>query len=98
MKKSLKLKVDPRAASMHEVEQDLAYSAARSDIECECIGVDLPNGNWWDTTQFQPESEGVFDPGALPTMIARAVAYLEWRGLLERMWGSPHIVHIKDAP
>ena len=86
----------PAQIALFKIERELAYSAARSDIECECVPVDRVAGEtWWDTSRFRPESEA-FDEGSLVVLIDRAVKYLSWLGLLECAWDAPHIVRILD--
>ncbi|WP_440221871.1 hypothetical protein ACQQ2N_12305 [Dokdonella sp. MW10] len=71
---------------------ELAYSCARSDVECCCTHVRSDDaGHWYDTT---PNAETVCEPH----VIERAVRYLDSRGLLRRDPSSPHIVQVRDVP
>mgnify|MGYP007100186377 CR=1 FL=1 len=63
MSKKPKPTFDQHTAAMQKLERELAYSAARCDIECECVGVDLPNGNWWDVSKVNPLSVDAHDDG-----------------------------------
>lgn len=63
-------------AELRRLERALAYSAARSDVECYCH----PEGEWTDCW---------YDPSAAINeedreAVATALRYLDLRGLLER--------------
>lgn len=85
---------------MRALEGELAYSAARSDIECYALRVNGPlelparfniDRVEWDAANLQ-------NPDETMQTITRAVEYLDWRGLLEREAGMPHIVSIRALP
>ena len=99
MKKTTAQTFDQRQAAMEKLQRELAYSAARSDIECSCNPhTPLGHGVSWDTSNLLPEATVGLDEGQAGRIVARAVAYLEWLGCIERLWGSPHIVTIKELP
>lgn len=67
------------------LERRLAEREASTSIESYC----LPAGDgWFDTAKHDEDCAEDVD---------EAVRYLEWRGLLERNEGEPHIVRIKDV-
>lgn len=68
---------------------NVADSACRADIECECRHVGSHDaGHWYDTTQYDPTK---YNP-EIGAVIAIAVRYLEARGILIRKEGEPHVV------
>lgn len=68
---------------------NVADSACRADIECECRHVGSHDaGHWYDTTQYDPTK---YNP-EIGDVIAIAVRYLEARGILIRKEGEPHVV------
>lgn len=68
---------------------ELAYGAARSDIECHCRQVSADPA-WYDTASASAEFR--------EDWIDRALAYLDGRGLLLRHPSNSAWVAIKDAP
>ena len=99
MKKTTAQTFDQRQAAMEKLQRELAYSAARSDIECTAIRFNDPleKPAAWDTSRLAINLNAEID-AADHRCIARAVEYLEWLGCIERLWGSPHIVTIKELP
>lgn len=94
---SLRVSTSDKEAAMRKLERELAYSAARSDIECACNPhTPLGHGVSWDTSNLLLEATVGLDEGQAGRIVTRAVAYLEWLGCIERLWGSPHIVTIKE--
>lgn len=75
-----------------EIERDLAYSAARSDIECCCVQ-ELVNGRhagrWYLSTEvtFSDDIE----------VVERAIRYLDYRGLLHRHPDNKLLIRPLDA-
>lgn len=65
---------------LETLERRLAYTAARSDIECYCITVTGEPGCWYDTRL-------VLDDGR--ETVAIATRYLDLRGLIERHPSQP---------
>lgn len=67
---------------------EIADSAARADIECQCrCAGDHDTGHWWDTASADPEDrEG----------IEQSMRYLDARGLLIRQPGADHIVSFRE--
>lgn len=67
------------AAGMTElatIERALAYSAARSDIECHCMPIgDTVRDGWHDPASAQEDDH---------ELVATAIRYLDLRGLIER--------------
>lgn len=88
---------DQRTAAMHKLEQELAYSAARSDIECQCIAEETVPLVWYDTSEIAMAYSLGDSLGEVRELVARAITYLEWRGCIERREGQPHILRIKEA-
>ena len=77
---------------LRQLEQEIAYHAARSDIECGCKGKRQPRERvlwWYDTESAESgeEQEGV----------SMAGRYLELRGLLKRNPENPALVQPLDA-
>jgi len=74
---------------MTTIEQQLAYSAARSDIEMCCMpddtSVDL-HEYWWDIIVGDVEDDET---------VTRAIEYLESRNLLEWHPDRPDLIRIK---
>jgi hypothetical protein len=72
-----------------------ADSSFRALIECECLWVgdcitaDRADAGWWDTTSGDHEETSAY---------AKAVSYLDRRGLLIRKEGEPHLVRFKPQP
>ena len=86
---------------LREIEQKLAYSAARSDIECECVPVDFeaPHREW-DTSALAspfPRSD-VNQKAFLVATIQNAVRYLDLRGLIRRRADAPEIIQVLELP
>lgn len=73
-----------QTAEMLSLQAQLAYSAARSDIETCCAWSGDAPGRWYDTTNVS---------------IADSLRYLDLRGLLERHPTQPWVrVREEDAP
>jgi len=71
--------LDMFEGELHQLEQALAYSSARSDIECYCNGSRHSGphiGVWYDITSPEPDEA--------KEMVNEAVRYLELRKLLKR--------------
>ncbi len=65
-------------SDIRQLEQELAYSAARSDIECHCVSEKHSgqhHGRWHDLSTAGNDEE---------EWVANAVRYLEARNLLKR--------------
>lgn len=78
------LKAEDELAAL---ERALAYSAARSDIECYCAAADADfGGRWYDTTQVLDDDDET---------VETALRYLELRGLIERHPSQPW-VRVRD--
>lgn len=80
---------------IQQLERELAYSAARSDIECHCAPEKPPGkyhsgkqGMWWDL--------GSIDDPYDRAWVARGVAYLEARKLLKRHTDNPALVQVLE--
>ena len=86
---------------LREIEQKLAYSAARSDIECECEPVDVDAyPSEWDTSALAspfPPSD-LKRKAFLVATIQNAVRYLDLRGLIIRRADAPEIIQILELP
>jgi len=67
------MKNKQQADELARLERALAYSAARSDIECHCNRADADR--WYDPIPAYVEDR---------EFVATAIRYLELRGLLER--------------
>lgn len=81
------------AAELLKLERHIAYSAARSDIECMCGG-QRDNGSdpgWWYDTQ-------ALDCESSRSWVDDAVRYLELRGLLRRHPENNALVRPLDEP
>jgi len=65
----------------------LAYSAARSDIECYCHPVADPGDRWYGPDNVRQEGDR--------ETVATALRYLELRGLIERHPTQPW-VRVRD--
>jgi hypothetical protein len=75
-----------------ELEREIAYHAARSDIECICEGNwgnSAPNVVWYDILSPDNDDDRLF--------ISQAVTYLESRKLLKRHPGNSNLVRPLDA-
>ena len=75
------------------LERHIAYSAARSDIECMCDGErdGGPDAGWWyDTEKLDCESSAPW--------VRDAVRYLELRGLLRRHSENNALVRPLNEP
>lgn len=71
-----------QTTEMLTLQAHLAYSAARSDIECHCMPVgDTVRDGWHDPSACSDGGQFV-DP---------AIRYLELRGLLERHPAQPWV-------
>lgn len=72
-----------------KLEQELAYSAARSDIESFCVGVGFGDGVliWFDTSRVDEGCEHE---------VARAIRYLSAMNYLIRNPERPACVRVKD--
>lgn len=79
------------AARLDQLAHKLAYSTARSDIECECHSVSSarpPGGSgWYDIASADPDTREIVDD---------AVTYLILRGKLVRFPDHPSWVRILD--
>jgi len=76
---------------LHQLEQAIAYSSARSDIECYCQGSRHSGphiGVWYDITSPEPDEA--------KEMVGAAVRYLELRELLKRHPENPFLVRPMD--
>lgn len=75
--------------NLNALAHEIAYSAARSDIECltamECRF--SQQGHWWDTST-RDETDAPW--------VDKAQTYLDATGHLERKPDAPHIVRILD--
>lgn len=70
------------------LERELAYSAARADIELLCLSAETDpetGARWYDTSSA--DAEDVAD-------VQLACRYLEWRGRLVRRPDNPNIVRV----
>lgn len=76
---------DRTLSEMLTLQAELAYSAARSDVECYCAAGGTGN-LWYDTTNVLDDDHDT---------VARAIRYLELRGLLERHMTQPW-VRVRD--
>ena len=85
---------------LREIEQKLAYSAARSDIECECVPVDgEADPTEWDTRAIaSPIARSHQHQKEYLPIIQNAVRYLELRGLIRRRADAPEIIQILELP
>lgn len=88
------------AAPMIALERDLAYSAARSDIEFNCVRANSPleKPAEWARDELALDNVHADDRESMMAAVARAVEYLDYRGLLVHALGRRHIMTIKDAP
>lgn len=64
-------------AELRRLERALAYSVARSDVECRCTQVGDWRDRWYDPTDIWTSA------GDRET-VATAIRYLDLRGLIER--------------
>jgi hypothetical protein len=73
-------------ADILRIERDLAYSAARSDIECHCMSVGNWRERWFDPSQKPEVALGQRNPlnDDDRETVAIAIRYLDARGLIER--------------
>ncbi len=72
------------------LEQHIAYDAARTEIETNCLEVSRGGEfRWYDTAVPDPDDR---------EYLALRVRYLKGRELLEEWPGSPHIVRVLDEP
>lgn len=79
-----------QTAEMLSLQARLAYSAARSDIECYCQPVGMWSDRWRDPSDV-PDGDREF--------IAPSIRYLELRGLIERHENGVWVrVREEDAP
>ena len=77
-------------AFMRRLERELAYSAARSDIECECAQSTKGGVRAYETDVPQIDEH-------TNEIVARALMYLNWKGLLERdPQDEMRILRVKD--
>lgn len=73
---------------IRKLEREIAYDAARSDIECHCEG----NGmfpEWYDITKIEELSE---------ELVVKSIQYLKLRNLLNHHPANPDLVRIFDDP
>lgn len=83
---------------------EIADSAARADIECECLQVDPGDGSSWYDTAAVPRDAHQKDQAFLRAIIARADRYLTLRGegaqdyLIIRNPAFPHLVRFEARP
>jgi hypothetical protein len=91
--------------AMRDLAFKIADSCAASDIETNCpwvgdddqgIAGEVPRGagQWYDTAAAV---EGLELPENTE-WLRDAVRYLEWRGMLIRNPGAPHLVRVRDTP
>ena len=74
----------------NQLEQQLAYSAARADIETLCKPLSrAKEGGWW----FSLAADNEMDDEDRKT-VSDAIAYLDYRGLLKRSISNPDIVTV----
>ena len=84
---------------MRELEQELAYSAARSDIECYCVPVgDIGAQRHWSIKEYQQPQVAANGHNSVRRAVNVAVTYLEWRGCIERDADDASLVRVTDAP
>lgn len=87
-----------RTARLERLQMELAYSAARSDIECFSVRhngfLDAPAR--WDVSSVEQIEAEHYDAGFTEDALERAVEYLGWLNVLERDPVNPNIVTIKD--
>ncbi len=82
---------DRGPSEMLTLQAQLAYSAARSDVECYCYPVGTWSERWHDSGDVRPEE----DRGT----VAIALRYLDLRGLIERHENGVWVrVREEDAP
>jgi hypothetical protein len=90
-----------RKVRMARLQRKLAYSAARSDIECCALRVNdlCETPARWDVAILD-NAAGLFDGDVdhYSKLISDAVQYLDWLGLLERNGEVSSVVTIKDLP
>ncbi len=75
---------------IRKLERELAYSAARSDIECICTSRTISGryyGRWYQIHGLE---------GNDAEFVANAVLYLESRKLLKRHPSAPDLVQVLD--
>ena len=77
------------AKQLHADAVEIADSAARSDIECNCEWESTNNVRWHDTKNVCINPDEPFD------FLKRAVRYLTARYLIERKVGDEHLVRFK---
>lgn len=84
------LGITEQTAEMLSLQAQLAYSAARSDIETCCAWAGDAPGRWYDTSNVLDND---------PESIADALRYLDLRGLIERHDNGVWVrVREEDAP
>jgi hypothetical protein len=76
-------------SELHKLEQELAYSAARSDIECHCMARQHSgqhHGWWYDTTTVTGDDV---------EWVEKAMRYLDLRKVLKRHPDNAALVRIE---
>ena len=77
-------------SELQQLERELAYGAARADIECHCKREEHSgqyHGPWYNEEPKDPEDK---------QWVSRAVRYLHLRGLLRRHPKETHLVRPVD--
>ncbi len=80
-------------SELRQLEQEIAYSSARSDIECYCTSENVGGVTplwWYDITSAESDEEQEW--------VTMAVRYLELRGLLLRHPENATLVRPLSAP
>ena len=72
---------------LHQLEQELAYSCARSDIECECNFYSEDDGLYYDIASAGSEWHDY---------VVRAVRYLDMIGKIKRHQDNHSLIHIRN--
>ena len=79
------------ANEIAQLERDLAYGAARADIECHCRSQIIDGVEWYDLNRPMEDD----DPHE-EQWIARAARYLTLRNLLTKHPDQPGLVRPLD--
>lgn len=74
-------------SDFEQIKQDLADSAARSDIECLLVRTGLFEDGWYDTKSTAAEDQAD---------VIRAMEYLAHRELIEKHPDNKYWVRIKQ--
>lgn len=80
-------------ADIAALEQELAYGAARADIECHCPVKQIGGHLWYEVASLRDGSD---EEDA--EWVARAMRYLELRGLIAKHPDRPGFVRPLEAP